>query len=197
MFVVHRQDVIRNLNYKRDIGRYFRALAEWFRVSWDYEATPLPQRPHSLAWEVRKSNPVPRIRARSLSSPTTASGKSSPSFSGKSSPCSTIDENKNSPRKGLRSAGEIQKSATLPRSKNVRELLTNKSLPNSSETNSEKRNAPTTAENIDKSSIPVIKTADDISKEVNNLESDIPNKLPSVQNDHIRRSQSHSHSANS
>lgn len=43
-------------NYIRD----FRALAEWFRVSWDYDATPKLQRPQSLAWEVRKSNPAPR-----------------------------------------------------------------------------------------------------------------------------------------
>lgn len=39
-------------NYIRD----FKALAEWFRVSWDYES--MPQRPQSLAWEVRKSNPA-------------------------------------------------------------------------------------------------------------------------------------------
>lgn len=32
-----------------------------FRVSWDYEKTPLPQRPQFLAWEVRKSNPAPRV----------------------------------------------------------------------------------------------------------------------------------------
>ncbi|KAL5280071.1 SCAPER family protein [Megaselia abdita] len=77
-------------NYIRD----FRALAEWFRVSWDYESTPQLQRPNSLAWEIRKSNPVPRTRAKSLTSPI-VSGKSSPIFSGKSSPA----EDKMSPRK--------------------------------------------------------------------------------------------------
>ncbi|XP_050084102.1 uncharacterized protein LOC126570406 isoform X2 [Anopheles aquasalis] len=73
-------------NYIRD----FKALAEWFKVSWDYEATPSPQRPLSLAWEVRKSNPVPRFR-KQMSSPG-VSGKSSPSFSGKNSPCLMMEE---------------------------------------------------------------------------------------------------------
>lgn len=82
-------------NYIRD----FKALAEWFKVSWDYEATPPPQRPQSLAWEIRKSNPAPRIRTKSLSSPA-ASGKSSPSFSGKNSPCHV-------PLSANSSAGEI------------------------------------------------------------------------------------------
>ena len=85
-------------NYVRD----FKALSEWFKVSWDYESRPLQQRPNSLAWEVRKSNPVPRVRAKSLSSPT-VSGKSSPCpcNSGKSSPClGNLDQH--SPRKGYR-----------------------------------------------------------------------------------------------
>uniref|UniRef100_A0A2M3Z3B0 Putative s phase cyclin a-associated protein in the endoplasmic reticulum isoform x1 n=1 Tax=Anopheles braziliensis TaxID=58242 RepID=A0A2M3Z3B0_9DIPT len=73
-------------NYIRD----FKALAEWFKVSWDYEATPSPQRPLSLAWEVRKSNPVPRVR-KQMSSPG-VSGKSSPSFSGKNSPCLVTED---------------------------------------------------------------------------------------------------------
>uniref|UniRef100_A0A2M4B8P6 Putative s phase cyclin a-associated protein in the endoplasmic reticulum isoform x1 n=1 Tax=Anopheles marajoara TaxID=58244 RepID=A0A2M4B8P6_9DIPT len=73
-------------NYIRD----FKALAEWFKVSWDYEATPSPQRPLSLAWEVRKSNPVPRVR-KQISSPG-VSGKSSPSFSGKNSPCLVTED---------------------------------------------------------------------------------------------------------
>ncbi|GAB0093881.1 hypothetical protein DMENIID0001_090690 [Sergentomyia squamirostris] len=77
-------------NYIRD----FKALAEWFRVSWDYESTPQPHRPHSLAWEVRKSNPVPsKGRARNLSSPV-VSGKSSPNYSGKNSPCSTLSDDR-------------------------------------------------------------------------------------------------------
>ncbi|XP_073825143.1 SCAPER domain-containing protein short spindle 3 [Musca autumnalis] len=83
-------------NYVRD----FKALGEWFKVSWDYESRPVQQRPNSLAWEIRKSNPAPRVRAKSLSSPT-VSGKSSPCphpYSGKSSPCLEGL----SPRKGVR-----------------------------------------------------------------------------------------------
>ncbi|XP_065216012.1 S phase cyclin A-associated protein in the endoplasmic reticulum [Planococcus citri] len=45
-------------NYTRD----FHNLTEWFRVEWEYENTPGPQRPNSLAWEVRKSSPLKLIR---------------------------------------------------------------------------------------------------------------------------------------
>ncbi|XP_035909541.1 S phase cyclin A-associated protein in the endoplasmic reticulum [Anopheles stephensi] len=96
-------------NYIRD----FKALAEWFKVSWDYEATPLPQRPHSLAWEVRKSNPVPRVR-KQLSSPG-MSGKSSPSFSGKNSPCPVAEESGRigSPRKPHSSTESLSKKGNI------------------------------------------------------------------------------------
>lgn len=73
--------------------REFKALAEFFQMSWDYERTPLPQRPASIAWEVRKTNAVPR--KKNFSSPSSMSGKSSPSsFSGSNSPCPTIEESK-------------------------------------------------------------------------------------------------------
>lgn len=71
--------------------REFKALANFFKMSWDYEKTP--KRPLSVAWEIRKTNAVPRVRNRN--SPA-MSGKSSPSYSGTSSPsnCPTIEENK-------------------------------------------------------------------------------------------------------
>lgn len=77
-------------NYTRD----FKALAEWFRVKWDYDNTPPPHRPQSLAWEIRKTDfvkPEPR-RAYSVKSSPTVSGKNSPSLSGHNTP-----SGKNSP----------------------------------------------------------------------------------------------------
>lgn len=68
--------------------REFRALAEFFKMSWDYEKTPQRQ---SIAWEVRKTNTAPRLRNRNITSPG-LSEKSSPSYSGANSPCPTIEE---------------------------------------------------------------------------------------------------------
>lgn len=62
-------------------------------MSWDYEKT-LPNRPHSLAWEVRKTNVQPRVRNKNITSPASLSGKSSPSYSGNTTPCPTISKNK-------------------------------------------------------------------------------------------------------
>ncbi|XP_062142937.1 S phase cyclin A-associated protein in the endoplasmic reticulum isoform X2 [Drosophila sulfurigaster albostrigata] len=103
-------------NYVRD----FKALSEWFKVSWDYDSRPLQQRPQSLAWEVRKSNPTPRVRTKSLCSPT-ASGKSSPALfacnSGKTSPCC---DGHVSPKKLLRAYDQLPRGAMRV---NVRELF--------------------------------------------------------------------------
>jgi hypothetical protein len=72
--------------------REFRALANYFKMSWDYEKTP--KKPQSIAWEVRKTNSVPRVRNRTINSSPAISGKSSPSYSGTNSPCPTIEEHK-------------------------------------------------------------------------------------------------------
>ncbi|TRY69208.1 hypothetical protein TCAL_14237 [Tigriopus californicus] len=49
-------------NYVRD----FRNLCDWLKLEKEYENTPPPQRPTSLAWEVRKTSPAGKLAPASF-----------------------------------------------------------------------------------------------------------------------------------
>ncbi|XP_044735504.1 S phase cyclin A-associated protein in the endoplasmic reticulum [Chrysoperla carnea] len=75
-------------NYIRD----FRSLSEWFKLKWEYENTPAPQRPTSLAWEVRKANlPNSALAERVSPIPSIKQGRVSPQTKQKDQIMSKID----------------------------------------------------------------------------------------------------------
>lgn len=95
-------------------------MGEWFRLKWEYDNTPPPQRPQSLAWEIRKTDFVrPESRkGHSVKSSPSVSGKNSPCFSGHNTPSGKNSPNltgKASPGSGKISPRVTGHSSTSPK----------------------------------------------------------------------------------